>query len=119
MSHRTSLSPTENDEISAALREANRAFMQQYPGESDRRQAVHTVYGGAHLFKADAAAKLGQVALRSLEEHAPDAGALMGVLGIGESALGAKIYERVQGKVEARTGGRFPARFRGRLRQPG
>ena len=35
---------------------------------------MHTVYGGAHLFKADAAQKLGAVALRALHEHAPDAG---------------------------------------------
>ena len=31
---------------------------------------MHVVYGGAHLFKADAASKLGAVALRTLQEHA-------------------------------------------------
>ena len=34
------------------LAEANRAFAAQYPGESGARQPVHTVYGGAHLFRA-------------------------------------------------------------------
>ena len=32
-----------------------------------RRQPVHTVYGGAHLFRRDTARKLGAIALRSLE----------------------------------------------------
>jgi citrate lyase beta subunit len=32
-------------------------------------QPIHTVYGGAHLFKHDVAAKLGRIALRTLQEH--------------------------------------------------
>jgi len=67
MTQRTTLSPNELEGISAVLREANQAFMRRYPGESNRRQAVHTVYGGAHLFRADSAQRLGAVALRSLE----------------------------------------------------
>ena len=82
MSNQTSLSPNEVEKISEPLREANQAFMRRYPGESDRRQAVHTVYGGAHLFKADSAQRLGAVALRSLEEYAPDAASLAEALGI-------------------------------------
>jgi citrate lyase beta subunit len=56
----------------ARLREKNLAFTQRYPGEGEKRQPVHTVYGGAHLFRADTAPRLGVVALRSLEENAPD-----------------------------------------------
>ncbi|HEY5443506.1 MAG TPA: hypothetical protein VIJ87_03360, partial [Pyrinomonadaceae bacterium] len=33
---------------------------------------VHTVYGGAHLFKADSAKRLGSLARRSLDQFAPD-----------------------------------------------
>ena len=72
MEPKTSLQPDEIEKISAALSDANKTFMRHYPGESNRRQAVHTVYGGAHLFKADSAQKLGAVALRSLQEYAPD-----------------------------------------------
>jgi citrate lyase beta subunit len=54
------------------LRDANVAFMKRFPGERPDRQPVHTVYGGAHLFKADSAGKLGTLALRSLEQYAPD-----------------------------------------------
>ncbi len=49
-----------------ALDKANVRVAEQFPGDSAARQPVHTVYGGAHLFKADAARKLGAIALRSL-----------------------------------------------------
>src|SRR5919205_348766 len=54
------------------LRDANVSSAQHYPGETGRRQPVHTVYGGAHLFRADTAKRLGQVAERALIENAPD-----------------------------------------------
>ncbi|MGI9075908.1 MAG: DUF6986 family protein [Gemmatimonadaceae bacterium] len=56
----------------AALQAANRAFMARYPGDSGRRQPVHTVYGGAHLFTHDSVPRLGALALQSLEQYAPD-----------------------------------------------
>ncbi|MGH9758118.1 MAG: DUF6986 family protein, partial [Candidatus Acidiferrales bacterium] len=59
-------------EINARLGQAHNAFARQYPGPSGARQAVHTVYGGAHLFRADTARRLGELALRSLDEYAPD-----------------------------------------------
>ena len=55
------------------LAEAYAAFTQRYPGETGRRQPVHTVYGGAHLFQAGIAQRLGQLAQKTLQEHAPDA----------------------------------------------
>ena len=36
------------------------------------RSPVHVLYGGAHLFHADAPAKLGTIALRSLHTYAPN-----------------------------------------------
>jgi citrate lyase beta subunit len=68
-----SLSHEATAEIAARLQGANAAFMEKYPGETGRRQPVHTVYGGAHLFKADSARRLGALALRSIEQYAPDA----------------------------------------------
>ena len=56
----------------ALLAKANRRFAQRYPGDRPDRQPVHTVYGGAHLFKAETSAKLGQLALRSMDGFAPD-----------------------------------------------
>lgn len=96
----TSFSPDEIEKISAALSDANLAFMRHYPGESNRRQAVHTVYGGAHLFKADSAVKLGAVALRSLQEYAPNAKSLADILGTArDQELAQKVYDRVVEKL--------------------
>src|ERR1700687_2574970 len=67
-----SLSETSLKKIDESLRASNAAFMEKYPGETGRRQPVHTVYGGAHLFKADSEARLGKVAERALADHAPD-----------------------------------------------
>lgn len=55
-----------------ALGEANRAFAQIYPGDSPARQPVHTVYGGAHLFRADTPKRLGELALRSMDVYGRD-----------------------------------------------
>ncbi len=58
--------------LTERLRQANEEFARHYPGESGRRQPVHTVYGGAHLFKSDTAKRLGSLARRSLDQFAPD-----------------------------------------------
>ena len=95
------LTAADLDPIAAELVAANRAFMARYPGESNRRQAVHVVYGGAHLFKADSAQKLGAVALRSLTKYAPEGDTLNEALGIPWSRqFAATIYDRVVAKLE-------------------
>jgi citrate lyase beta subunit len=81
-----------------ALDKANIRVAQLFPGESAQRQPVHTVYGGAHLFQADTAAKLGGIALRTLEEHAPDARSLAQVFGL-DPDLAARIYPRIVNKL--------------------
>ena len=55
--------------------------MARFPGESGARQPVHTVYGGAHLFKSDTTQKLGALALRALDEYGPDAATLGDAIG--------------------------------------
>jgi citrate lyase beta subunit len=69
---KTSLSTESVRDIAARLLQANQQFTAKYPGESEQRQPVHTVYGGAHLFKADSALRLGALARRSLDQFAPD-----------------------------------------------
>ena len=80
------------------LDKANVGVAERFPGDSSARQPVHVVYGGAHLFTADAARKLGGVALRSLQEHAPDAASLASALGL-DPAMAARIYPRVVEKL--------------------
>lgn len=69
---RTTLTPESTREITARLHDANSDFAARYPGETLRRQPVHTVYGGAHLFKSDTTPRLGALAIRALETYAPD-----------------------------------------------
>jgi len=80
-----------------SLRAANMAFVALHPGDPPRRQPVHVVYGGGHLFRADTAAKLGEVARRSLAEYAPDPAALDEALGLGR--LAEPVYARVKEKL--------------------
>lgn len=54
------------------LSAANRNFETDYLGEAVERQPVHTVYGGAHLFKAETASALGTIAQRTVETYTPD-----------------------------------------------
>ena len=89
------------DEIIEPLRQANEKFARHYPGETGRRQPVHTVYGGAHLFKSDSAARLGSLARRSLEHFAPDAVTFAKAVDlIGDAKLHDTIYQRVTEKLQ-------------------
>ncbi len=54
------------------LKKANTDFQKIYPGDRSDRQPVHTVYGGANLFKSDSAKVLGSRALESFNTYAPD-----------------------------------------------
>jgi citrate lyase beta subunit len=94
----SSLTPRDLRPILRELRSANAAVATACPGERGDRQPVHTVYGGAHLFRADTARKLGAAAIASLEEYAPDAGTLARALGL-DQAVGAAIYPRVLDKL--------------------
>jgi len=59
-------------EISARLELAHKALARRYPGAAADRQPIHVVYGGAHLFRAGTARKLGELALKSLDEYGAD-----------------------------------------------
>jgi uncharacterized protein DUF6986 len=66
----------------AALRAANRAFAAMYPGPTASRQPVHTVYGGAHLYRAETTARLGQLAMEVLAQYGSDPFEFAGALGL-------------------------------------
>jgi citrate lyase beta subunit len=69
-----------------ALSESNQQHAANYPGDRADRQPVHTVYGGANLFSAASAGKLGALGLRSLEAYAPNFCMLAQVLGLPGAA---------------------------------
>jgi citrate lyase beta subunit len=68
------------DALLNKLSTANRKFQQTYPGDRPDRQPVHTVYGGANLFKSDTCMRMGEIALRNLQTYAPNFAVLAQVL---------------------------------------
>ena len=65
------------------------------------RQPVHTVYGGAHLFKAEIASTLGAMALETMRAYGPDATTFADFIGWqGDEELVQWVYQRVIDKLE-------------------
>lgn len=98
----SSLTRESLEAIRKPLTQANKNFVHHNPGESSRRQAVHTVYGGAQIFTAETSQKLAEAALKNLSQSAPDAMALARALGQNESdqSLWKKVYSRVVEKLK-------------------
>ena len=67
-----SITNFEQENILNQLTIANLKFQKKYPGDKPDRQPVHTVYGGANLFKSDTTVKMGEVALKNLLTYAPN-----------------------------------------------
>ncbi|MGH9718011.1 MAG: DUF6986 family protein [Candidatus Acidiferrales bacterium] len=59
-------------EVGVRLEQAHKAFHRRYPGAPAERQPIHVVYGGAHLFRSNTIRRLGDLALRSLDDYAAD-----------------------------------------------
>src|SRR5690349_23724367 len=96
---KSSFSDEDLSDVITPLRHANEEFTRLYSGETGRRQPVHTVYGGAHLFKADSAARLGQLAERALDQFATDSLTFAEALNI-RGADPQTIYNRVIEKLK-------------------
>jgi len=84
-----------------SMTRANQAHDTLFPGEPAERQPVHTVYGGAHLFKEDIAVTLGSLALKLLNDYAPDPAALAHCVGLSAGdRLARTVYGRVVAKLQ-------------------
>lgn len=75
-----SIKENEQARLLDTLGAANKKFQQTYPGDRTDRQPVHTVYGGANLFRADTCVKMGEIALKNLQTYSPDFTTLARVL---------------------------------------
>lgn len=69
---RFSIKENEKENLLNALKVANLQFQKTYPGDKPERQPVHTVYGGANLFKSDTCARMGEIALKNLQTYSPN-----------------------------------------------
>jgi citrate lyase beta subunit len=89
-----------------SLQEANHRLAALYPGDRAGRQPVHTVYGGAQLYRAESTQRLGEAARRAMAAYGPDANEFARAVGLvipagpGGQGLAAKVYERVLRKLE-------------------
>jgi hypothetical protein len=95
-----SLTAGELEPILADLRDTHASVGVAFPGDPASRQPVHSVYGGAHLFRSDTAAKLGQLAARALDDYAPDGSSLAAALGLSENTPG--FTEMIRARVAAK-----------------
>jgi citrate lyase beta subunit len=66
------LTPDFLRELDTRLNAAHKSQSARYPGWSAERRPIHVFYGGAHLFRAGIARRLGELAVRSLDDFAPD-----------------------------------------------
>jgi len=90
-------------EAAQSLSEANRKFSALYPGDRPARQPIHTVYGGAQLYKAETTKRLGELALSSLSAFAPTPSELAEGVGFAKTSsrwLVETVYARVKAKLE-------------------
>ena len=99
MTTTTSLPAHTLQTLTTALSATQARLAARYPGEPGTRQPVHTVYGGAHLFRADTAKKLGELGLRVLQQYGPDAGSFARAVGV-DGGLADKVYARVVEKLQ-------------------
>jgi citrate lyase beta subunit len=99
MATRTTLSAKRMAKALAKVHAAQIDVAARYVGDSGARQAVHTVYGGAHLFTAETPRKLGELAVRSLETYAPDPKTFADIVGV-KAELASTVYDRVRAKLQ-------------------
>jgi citrate lyase beta subunit len=95
---KTTLSTSEISTLAAPLESALGPFVKRFPGDAGERQPVHTVYGGAHLFKSDTARKIGEVAARVLDQHGADPVSFARAIGI-DDLHAETIWQRVVEKL--------------------
>jgi len=81
-----SISESTKSSVLEGLNKANSNFQVHYPGDRPDRQPVHTVYGGAQLFKADTIQKMAGSAMAHFKKYAESENVLQEVFGIAGDA---------------------------------
>lgn len=83
------------------LEKANTSQKEFYKGELSDRQPVQTVYGGAQLFKYNTAVKMGELALQTFLEYAPDVSEFAKAFGLDrKDELTKKVYSKITEKLK-------------------
>src|SRR5438445_1265869 len=95
----TTLSDQTLRDLRTRLKAQQEDFARHYPGEQGTRQPVHTVYGGAHLFKSDTTRKLGDLAVKALDQYAPEPRIFADAIGLDARHAGT-VHGRVRNKLQ-------------------
>jgi citrate lyase beta subunit len=83
---------------SGRLQDAAARIAAGFPGERPDRQPVHTVYGGAHIFGAGTAPRLGDLALGWMERWCPEPASFESILGLSGDLAG-EVHALVKEKL--------------------
>jgi hypothetical protein len=95
----TTLKAGDLEAILGELRAAHARVARDFAGDSTERQPVHTVYGGAQLFRADSAQKIGALARETLDQYAPDAATFAAALRLQAATVAAELRARIVDKL--------------------
>ena len=95
-----SISESTKSSVLEGLNKANSNFQVHYPGDRPDRQPVHTVYGGAQLFKADTIQKMAGSAMAHFKKYAESKNVLQEVFGIaGDNNIAAQVFSKIIDKL--------------------
>lgn len=89
------------DKTLTQLGKANHILRSHYPGDRGDPQPIHTLYGGAQLYKKDSTRKIGELAVTHFLTYAPDPKTLAFALGFAESKLWTTVHERVLKRLKS------------------
>ena len=95
-----SIPSSQKEQLFGDLKKANVSFQQIYPGDRSDRQPVHTVYGGANLFRYNLAEKFALSAQNTFNTYAPTVEVFGKVFNL-EPAFAANIYSKVIEKLKS------------------
>ena len=88
-------------EVCSEISGGNSDIKKYYPGDFPERQPVQTVYGGAQLFNSETIKKIGELALKSMQDYGSDPVEFAGSLGIeGDDNYKKIIHAKVLSKLE-------------------
>lgn len=97
----SAIDPTVLNNIFSNLEEANQKFSRYYPGDGEELQPTQTLYGGAQLYKESTVTKIGELALKAFQKHAPDSKTLAKALSLpGDEKLWDQVHQRVIAKLK-------------------